>query len=266
MAEEKSLWQRALTKEPKAIIAVTIISVFTLFFFIAFGFDAADTSVSHDFGVSFVEQTTVTFPTFSLRAWGDDYFDLAACRVCHWKIPNEICRDQPAISAVIVQKQNLNQPTEIQFNGDGSVVGDINSDPYVICNWQVQKNGATLYIYDGPSRPSSEDRPVGELSLGLPVNSSAFISLRRIVTKWNNGSQQIDFERLNNDLTFSKETPNFRLYYGTYYSTYYRQNSPEQNKQNFWSFMGEIGGTAFLFYCMYTGIMMVLTLLVFRDT
>jgi len=263
---EASMWQRVLNKQPKAIVSLTLLGVFGLIFLIAFGYDAANTAASKDFGVAFIEEDEVAFPGWSLVVDGrSSYFEFTECKLCHFKIQNENCvNDVSALSPTLIMRNDQGQPTEVQFNGDGAQKAELSTESYIYCRWEETGHDASLHIWNG-QHYSSTQKPQGEVIVVLEKNQSTWVPIRRVSTHFSDGRKIVDYISLTPD-QYPAPNNHFRFYYATFLSTVYRQNSPEDNKQNFWSFLGEVGGTAFLFYCLYTGIMAILTMFIFKDS
>jgi len=57
-----------------------------------------------------------------------------------------------------------------------------------------------------------------------------------------------------------------RFYFGSYDITRYTENSADAKKGDFWTFMGTVGGTAFLFWLIYHTIMLLVSSLFFKET
>jgi hypothetical protein len=233
---------------------------------IGLGFIASRVGVAEDFGVLIREHEELHFPTWSIRVWEQDYLSDIQCHHCHWGTSSENCEAQPLLNYVVTYKNALGQPQRVQFNSDMSITGTAAQEDYIHCTFNITGlySGGTLYVFEGPDQPSGPAamKPAeDEMSVHLEKGEGVHIAIKKMITRFNNDTEVYSWERTNSGFSpvATDGSTYFDLYYGTYTTLELSQNSKGLDMIDFWQFMGEVGGLAFLFYLIYKLVLYVVT-------
>jgi len=258
-------------KEPKVIFTLAVIVILGIVFLVSFGYNVKKVGKNTDFGVSLREYETLPFPTFTFVTWDINYFSSVSCRHCHWNVANENCSTQPLLQYTITGRNPFGMMNEVQFNLKEELVANKEKESVIFCSPLIVGDGyGAIYFYDSSAEnlkfgPTSQ--PGGELFVAFGNDTHTYIGLKKVETIYDNGVKLTDYERVNVNMVLNKNIqPVQRIFYGTYSVTKFTQNSEEARKGDFWSFIGSVGGTAFLFLLIYRGVMFVFTLFCFVRT
>jgi len=252
-----AFWNRVTHRDKYAITALCLLVIAAIAWFVGLAFVASRIGPSEDFGVLIRENNELSLPTWSVRVWEQDFISGIQCHHCHWRKISELCDAQPLLNYVVTKNNALGQPQMVQFNSQMKVKATSDEDDYIHCNFNISgtHKDATLFIFEGPNQPSSSGsmKPEGELAVTVKENDGSYVAIRQITTRWRNDTEQLSWERVNSGFRPSAIATGsfFNLYYGTFISMEYSQNSKGLDKIDFWQFMGEIGGLAFFLFLIY---------------